>query len=447
MRIEHRAAKLTVLGLFLLACLTMFFFLYRSAGGSLPFQDQYEVKAVLPTSFNIVPNSDVRRAGVKIGKVTDITNRGPNGLVTMQIDKDKAPLYRDATVLLRTKTLVGENYIDVKPGNPKTGKLDKGSTVPIERAGEAVQLDQILDTLDSETRAEIRKNLDGLGPGFDGRGEDVNRLFAAMRPTIVQGGIVAGILRNQKGQVGRLVDNAGELLRAFGDRTQQVRVLARQAKTTAQVVAARDKEFGAAIDELEPTLRQAQFSVDKLGGFSTRATPVFRNLRVASTGLTPLFKDLRPAAYLGRQLFGEIPGLSKNLDPTLSSLKRFSPRLERAIQPIDSVVRQANPFLEYVTPYQREIGAFFGNVGSAVDIQDNISNMAHLLLLFGPSNFPGVLTENEQRAVKALIDAGAIGKFYNVPKHNSYPKPGSGVHPSQESAFKAVGPDPASVGG
>lgn len=449
MRIENRRMKIAALLGFFVACMAMFFFLYRSAGGSLPFTSKYEAKVLLPTSFNLVPNGDVRRAGVKIGKVTDITNEGGAGLVTFELDDDQAPIYKNATVLLRTKTLVGENYLDLNPGTKTAGKLDDGGTISLQQAtkrGEAVQLDQILDTLNPATRREIRRNLDGLGPGFGGHGDDANRLFAALKPTVVQGGIVARILADQKSKVADLVDNAAKTMQAFGDRTAQVRTLARQAKTTAQTVAGRDQEFQSAINELDPTLRQARSSVNKLAGFSGRATPVIHDMSVASAGLTPLMKDLRPAAYLGRQIFDQIPPLTKNLDPLLTQLKGFSPKLQGMIQPLDSVLRQANPALDYLTPYQRDIGAFFGNVGSAVDYQDNHSNLARVFALLGPNNVAGILTDSERKALNALIKAG-VGTFFQDPRNNGYPKPGTGGKPNLESNYKQVQPDKASVGG
>ena len=440
MRIEHRGAKIFALVLFALVCVLTFLYLFTSAGGKLRLSSPYTAKTVVPTAFQLVQNGDVRLAGVKVGVVQDIESQGENGLVTFELEEEHVPLYKDATVLVRTKTLVGENYLDITRGSPRAGELEDGGTLPLEQAGEAVQLDEVLDSLDEETRVEVRRNLDGLAPGLDGRGEDFNRVFAAMRPTVEDGGVVAGILRRQKTQLASVLDDTATVMSAFAERTEQVRTLARQAKRTAEVVADRDEQFGEAIEELDPTLRQAQFSVGKLGSFSGRATPVMTDLKVAANDLEPLMRDLRPAAFLARKLFQDIPPLTRNLDPLLGELRDFAPAFEKAIGPLDSFLRETNPALEFFAPFEREFGSFFANAGSANEYYDSIGALGRVHAMIGPTSIKGVLTPAEKKALNALLETGGITEFFGT-KHNAYPLPDTVQKPDERSAFRRVVPD------
>lgn len=441
MRIDHRGAKITALILFAFACVATFAVLYKAAGGILRVNTPYTIKTVVPTAFQLVANGDVRRAGVKIGVVRDVTNRGDNGLVTIEItDEDSVPMFRDGTVQLRTKTLVGENYLAITQGTPQAGKVPDGGTLPLEQAREAVQLDEILATFDEPTRREVRRNLDGLGPGLDGRGDELNDLFGAMRPTVSDGGRVASILRRQKEQLAAVVDDTATVMSAFGERTEQVRTLARQARVTAEAVAARDERFGEAIDELGPTLRQAGSSVSRLGSFSGRAAPAMRDLRLASEDLRPLMPDLRAAAREGRTLFREVPPLSKELDPMLVELRGFSQALRPAVGSLDGFLRQMNPALRYFAPYSREFGAFFGNIGTVNGIRDSVGSIGRVHLMLSPSSNKGSGSRAEGKAMQALIEAGGLGRLRNEVQ-NAYPRPGTVDRPEKTSNFRRVEPD------
>ncbi len=72
-------------------------------------------------------------------------------------------------MLVRQKTLVGENYIDLMRGHPQDGKLADGGTLPISHDLESVPLDKILNALTPGVRKEVQADLQSLGGGSTGR--------------------------------------------------------------------------------------------------------------------------------------------------------------------------------------------------------------------------------------------------------------------------------------
>ena len=438
MRIEHRRWKITGLLAFTAVCVAIFLYLYVAAGGNIRLSTPYQAKVNVPTAFQLVQNGDVRRAGVKVGVVTDITNRGDTGLVSIEVDDEHAPLYRDATVRVRTKTLVGENYLELNPGSPKAGELPDGGTLPLERAQEAVQLDEILDSLDASTRKSVQRNLDTLGPGFEDRGKDLNRLWAAARPTSRDGGTVMQILSAQRRELAALVDNTGETMQAFGDRGEQVRTLARQAKRTAIAAASRDDAFRAAFRELNPTLRQARTSVTRLGDFSMRSAPVVSRLADVADDLDPVMRDLRPAVNETRALFSELPGALKAADPLLRQLRPFAGKLEPAIGSLDAFLRQAGPAVGYLSPFAKEIGGMFANNGDVFALKDAVGNFGRVHGLYSYSSLTAFSPEM-RKAMAALTAMGATS-LSDGERQNGYPEPGTIAEPNSKNAFKRVAP-------
>ncbi|WP_205696488.1 MlaD family protein [Conexibacter sp. SYSU D00693] len=431
MRIEHRGLKIAGLLGFTAICLAIFVYLYQAAGGKLRLSEPYKATVNVPTAFQLVENGDVRRAGVKVGTVTDITNAGDTGKVTIELEDDQAPLYKDASVAVRTKTLVGENYLDINPGTKQAGELPDGGTLPLEQAKEAVQLDQILNTLDPKTREEVKRNLDTLGPGVRDRGEAINRLWAAARPTSKDGGTVMRVLAGQRRQVAALVNDTGEALQAFGDRTAQVRTLARQARTTAIAAADRDDAFRAAFRELTPTLEQAQSSVTKLAGFSGRATPVVSRLANVSSDLEPVMRDLRPAVASARTLFKELPGALKTADPLLQELKPFAGKLQPAVGSLDTFLRQAGPAVDYLSPFSKEIGTMFANNGDVFSRKDALGHYGRVHTVFSYNSLTAFSPEL-RKAMQILTNLGA-NEILNAERDNSYPKPGDLSNPREFS--------------
>lgn len=426
MKVQHVGAKVFALAIFGVVTLMGALYLYSAAGGKNPLQSRYSARVVVPDAFQLVNNADVKRAGVNIGKVTGITNRGTAGVVTLDLDDAHAPLYRDATAQIRTKSLIGENYLEVRSGTPSAGELPSGQVLPIERAKEAVPLDRILGALDAKTRRALTTDLRSLGKGVDGRGEDLNRLFAAAAPTVTRGGRVTEILRADRAALARLIDHAGTAMAAVGRREQQVQTLITSAKATAEAVAARDKQLRQTFAELAPTMRQARGSLSTLSGFSDRATPVVATLDGAVRRLEPVVRDLRPTAVDARALVRDLPGFMKVADPMLERLTGFSKTARPALDPLDASLREINPALEYIAPYYRELGATLANMGSAFN-HDSYGHFGHVFPLVSPAS-AAVWTPAMKQALDALVQAGVVGKFYN-PQNNAYAKPGTTAKP------------------
>jgi phospholipid/cholesterol/gamma-HCH transport system substrate-binding protein len=133
----------------------------------IPFKHGFRLKAVFATAVNIQPSSPVRIAGVNVGKVTSIQREGSDGLVSMEIEPKGLPLHTDATLKIRPRLfLEGNWFVDLKPGSPSAPTISSGHTIPITQTSDPVQLDQVLDALNSDTRANLQDFLQGYGDGL-----------------------------------------------------------------------------------------------------------------------------------------------------------------------------------------------------------------------------------------------------------------------------------------
>ncbi|MDQ6811682.1 MAG: MlaD family protein [Actinomycetota bacterium] len=133
----------------------------------IPFKHGFRLNAQFATAVNIKGKSPVRIAGVDVGRVSSIRRVGHTGLVSMEIESRGLPIHSDATVKIRPRIfLEGNWFVELQPGSPSTGTLSSGATLPITQTADPVQLDQVLDALNTDTRANLQNFLIGYGDGL-----------------------------------------------------------------------------------------------------------------------------------------------------------------------------------------------------------------------------------------------------------------------------------------
>ncbi|HWX74980.1 MAG TPA: MlaD family protein [Solirubrobacteraceae bacterium] len=141
--------------------------LYFGFTKHIPFKHGYKLNAVFNSAVNIKGKSPVRIAGVNVGKVTSIKREGDTGVVSMEIESKGLPIHSDATAKIRPRIfLEGNWFVDLQPGSPSAPSLSSGATLPVTQTSDPVQLDQVLDALNTETRANLQNFLIGYGDGL-----------------------------------------------------------------------------------------------------------------------------------------------------------------------------------------------------------------------------------------------------------------------------------------
>jgi phospholipid/cholesterol/gamma-HCH transport system substrate-binding protein len=131
--------------------------LYFGFTKHIPGKHGFRLKAQFGTVVNIEPKSPVRIAGVTVGQVTAIQREGNTGVVTMEIGAAGLPIHRDAGAKIRARILLEGNwFVDLQPGTPTSPTVSSGYTIPVAQTSDPVQLDQVLDALNTDTRANLQ---------------------------------------------------------------------------------------------------------------------------------------------------------------------------------------------------------------------------------------------------------------------------------------------------
>jgi ABC-type transporter Mla subunit MlaD len=137
-----------------------------------PWDNSYTFQVAVGSAKGVVPGKQqVRIAGFPVGKITDAELIDGRPVLTMTIDGQYGPLYRNAQLRLRPKTPLDDLYMDViSRGTPSAGVLRSGEILPAERTIAPVDIGEVLDAFDADTRVRLKQAIDGLGGGLSGTG-------------------------------------------------------------------------------------------------------------------------------------------------------------------------------------------------------------------------------------------------------------------------------------
>ena len=198
---------------FALSCFGLLLFLWLAFGGPVPLKSQsYRFTAYFPEGSSLAGEADVRISGVSVGKVKSTELAPPDKRVdgqdttetVIEIDPEFAPINSNARAILRQKTLLGETYVEITPGTePGQSEepvslgaassvsdaeaetivsIPEGGTLPTTQTRTQVQIDEIFNALDEETRNAFSRWMRGSAAAIKGRGLDVNDAFGNLGP-------------------------------------------------------------------------------------------------------------------------------------------------------------------------------------------------------------------------------------------------------------------------
>ncbi len=329
-RTRQRGPSLTTVGV--VALLVIAVACYLGFTKSVPFRSHYEVQAVFKTANNIRPGSPVRIAGVDVGAVKRVehaTRGGREATVTMRLRKKGLPLHKDATFAIRPRIfLEGNFFVDVSAGTPAAPTVEDDHVFPVNQTRTPVQLDQILTSLQSDTREDLKTLLDEYASALRGAGaRGFNRSIEYWKPAYRDTALVNdALLGRLEHDLSGYVRGAGATAEALDRNAGQLKSLITDFHVTARAFAREDSNLQAAVRELPRTLRAAQPALGALNaafpsvrGFAQDLRPGVRSTGPMIDAATPLVRELR-----GLVSERELRGLTRDLRPAVASLTRLS---------------------------------------------------------------------------------------------------------------------------
>lgn len=324
------------------------------------FKSYYTVKVPFAEASAVTggQGQSVDIAGVQVGQVGGVTLQGGQAVVTMNIYKQYAPIYGNATVLLRPRTPLKDMYLSLDPGTqsagaiPNGGELSAGATIP------DVDFSQILDSLDADTRQYLLLLLSDGAQAFHDNGaaggeppssdtvSDLRGIFKRFAPLSRDTKTFASLLSTRQQDIRAAIHGLNQVAGSLGGVETQLTSLIDSSNTNFAAISSQDKNLETALSLFPSTLRQSAVTFGKLRSFALasgsadqRLLPFARALAPALEASRPLFRDTTPVIQNQLRPFAvAVQPLARVLEPAATELAKATPPLTKAFGVLNTLL-------------------------------------------------------------------------------------------------------------
>ena len=187
---------------------------------------QYTVSLHLPDTGGVFTNAAVTYRGVEVGRVGDLELTADGVMVPLVLDSDGPEIPVDSRAVVRQRSAIGEQYIDIRPRTDQPPFLTDGGTLTGGREDLPVRVEELLGSVDELARSvpldSLAVTVDELGKAVAGRGPQLEKLSRSLielsdagvrtmpqLQALIRDGAV--VLDTQADQAGVIVDYSRDL--------------------------------------------------------------------------------------------------------------------------------------------------------------------------------------------------------------------------------------------
>ncbi len=318
----------------------------------------YTVKAEFQTAAAVTAGQGqaVTIAGVAVGLVGGVSLDHGRAVVTMDIDKQYAPIYRNATVLLRPRTPLKDMYLALDPGTRSAGAIPDGGALSAASTEPDIDVDQILSSLDADTRTYLLLLLAGGSQAFQGPGAgggnpspvavaDLRGIFKRFAPLDRDTESFASLLATRSQEIRRAIHNLQAVVISLGGVDSELASLIEAANANFTAISSQDAALQAGLTLLPGTLQQTSQTLVKVQAFAAQTGPTLahlqpfaRELAPALRALMPLLRDTKaPIEHQLRPFAVAVAPLVRTLRPATAKLAQATPALSQAVDVLNTL--------------------------------------------------------------------------------------------------------------
>jgi ABC-type transporter Mla subunit MlaD len=360
-------------------CAVVAVFLSYNANNGLPFVPTYDITVQVPDAAGLVRGNEVRIGGKRVGVIEEISavegdGDDPVSELDVALLTTLDPLPVDSTVTGRPRSPLGLKYLELKPGFSDDG-VEAGTTLPLRQAQPTVELDEVVNAFDASSRRALREVLDGVGPGFAGRGADVNLLLAEAPALLRNAERVAANVSDPQTGLRRLLVAGDRISAELASVTTEGGSALERADTTAGALDAAGSALGEGIAETPPTQAAALSALREARPLLTDAAALARDIRPGVRLLPLAAEELDRALDEGVPVLRRAVALAAQLEDALAAVAEVAedPDTTDMLDRLLRVLVSAQPTLEYLAPAQircNYLGLWTRNVSNTISEGD-----------------------------------------------------------------------------
>ena len=358
-------AQIAVMVIFALSCFGLLTYIWKSFGGPSPLAPRaYQLEADFAEATQLSDTAAVRISGVPVGRVVKTQEVGGRTRVTIEIQHRYAPVPRDTHAILRQKTLLGETYIELTPGNRASGPLPDNGRLPVSQIEPTTELDEVTRALDEPTRRGLQKFVAAFA-ALNGHGQELNNALGHLPAFSTDSTTLLRTLDREHRAVRRLVSDSGVVFDALGRRQGELSGLVRAADAVLATTARRDRDLAETVRILPTTLAELRPTLQQVRDLSIEAAPLVRDLRPGARALGPALRDALVLAPQAQALFGDVDRLVDVSRTGVPSTTRIVEAAHPLFKVLPPTLQEAQPVVDYLGLYKSDVVAqLYGFAGA-----------------------------------------------------------------------------------
>lgn len=370
------------LGLFILGAAALLAYMSITIG-KVQFGDTLKVEAVFRNASGVVKDAPVMLAGIEVGHVEKMEVVDNDQALMKLVINPEVQVHNDARAEIRSKSLLGEKYINLLPGSGSAPLLQDGER--IDNTMTPVDLDEVLNHL-----APVLTKLDP---------DDVNTLVHTLALSV----------KGREQQIGKLINGSSIIVETVAENRDGIGRIVRNldgaAASANSLLGRNGRQIDAIVDNLH--VASAQLRSDAPGLFEdldSITAEVHQITRPFSSNSSVLAERLDRISDSADRLTANLndhPELVSNLNATLTELPPLLKRAPDTLDRLPAVLDQLSPVLNGANELLPDVK------GTLVNVNGTLKNLDPVLLkadnLLDEKKLREVL---QKEGVKVHIESG-----------------------------------------
>jgi phospholipid/cholesterol/gamma-HCH transport system substrate-binding protein len=289
----------------------------------------YKVHARFLNAGQLVKGNPVQVGGVSVGSVEgiEITDDG-HAEIELSIDGDHAPLRRGTRAEIRqfSQSGLANRYVDLSLPPDSDDEIPDGGVIDTDKTVTQVDLDELFNTLDPETRRSLQGFFKGSADQWRDVADEANVGFEYLNPALSTSRRLFNELTKDTPTLQRFLVDSSEAVTALAERRDDLAALIGNLNDTTRALGSQKEALAESIGRLPPFMR--------------RANTTFVNLRSTLNEVDPLVEASKPVA--------------KRLQPFLSQARAFAADAEPTVRDLSLTIRRrgrANDLINLVNTF------------------------------------------------------------------------------------------------
>ena len=333
----------------------------------------YVVHADFQDASGLVVGDNVLIGPAAVGTVKSIALT-PNGEAEITLGlHGTGSLHRGTVAKIDEDSLSGiaSKYVELEPGPSSAPPIRSGQTIGEGDTYSEVNIDQVFDTFNRQTRSGLRNLIRGEATSLRGKGALAKRTLEYLAPGLQSASDVTKELARDEPSFDGLLVRGADAMKTLASRSNQLTQLISNTSTATGAIARQSRALQTALSLLPSTLRRSTRTFAGLDTTLTALDPVVNASKPASRHLARFAGRLHTVAQAAIPTVGALDDLIVNPKGTgdLTTLAQATPGLvtqaDRAFPVLIKNFSESRAQLDYLREYTPDVVAALSNLGQA----------------------------------------------------------------------------------